>query len=268
MTLTNIFIYPVKSLAGIALQEAQVELRGLRHDRRWMVTDMEGRFVTQREIGHMARIGTDIREDGLWLFDRRRPEDTVQVPFFSDNKIVPQLEVRVWGDVCAGYATTQAADAWLSEHLGQALRLVYMPDTVQRHTDARYAPAGQFVSYADGFPFLLIGEASLDDLNRRLEQPVPMDRFRPNFVFEGGQPYEEDDWSDFWVGGVPFRGVKPCGRCVMTTINQDTTERLPEPLRTLATYRMRDKSIKFGQNVIWTGEEMAPVRVGDVVRVG
>jgi uncharacterized protein len=172
--------------------------------------------------------------------------------------------VQVWGDVCAGYRSSAAADEWLSETLGQVVHLVYMPDSVQRAADPRYAPAGQYVSYADGFPFLILGEATLADLNARLESPLPMDRFRPNLVFSGGQPYEEDAWADFKVGSLSFRGVKPCGRCAITTIDQDKGLRGVEPIRTLATYRMRENSIKFGQNAIFLGSG-GQIKLGDAV---
>ncbi len=142
-----------------------------------------------------------------------------------------------------------------------------MPDTTRRRADGRYAPKGQYVSFADGFSYLIIGQASLDDLNSRLAQPLPMNRFRPNLVFTGGEPFEEDNWSDFQIGSVPFRGVKPCGRCIITTADQETAQRAAEPLKTLATYRKRGNKILFGQDVVWTGEGEASIRVGDNIRL-
>jgi uncharacterized protein len=137
-----------------------------------------------------------------------------------------------------------------------------MPDTTSRAVDRRYAPEGQMVSFADAYPFLVIGEASLADLNSRLEIPVPMNRFRPNLVFSGGTPFCEDGWRDFNIGDQPFRAVKPCARCIMTTIDQQTTTKNAEPLRTLASYRKQDNKVLFGQNVIWMGKkDKATIRV-------
>lgn len=124
------------------------------------------------------------------------------------------LRVEIWSDKCASRIMDIEINNWFSDHLGQNLRLVYMPDTTRRRADGRYAPKGHYVSFADGYPVLLVGQASLDELNRRLAQPLPMNRFRPNFVFTGGEPFEEDTWRDFTVGEVPFRGVKPCARWI------------------------------------------------------
>ncbi len=137
-----------------------------------------------------------------------------------------------------------------------------MPDSTRRDADPQYAPEGQHVSFADGFPYLIIGQASLDELNRKLAEPLPMNRFRPNFVFTGGAPHEEDGWSDFQIGTVAFRGVKPCARCAIPTTNQETAERAAEPIKTLATYRNEGRKILFGQNVILTGE-VGVLRVGE-----
>jgi len=142
-----------------------------------------------------------------------------------------------------------------------------MPDTARRRADGRYAPKGHFVSFADGFPYLLVGEASLTDLNERLAVPVPMNRFRPNLVFSGGQAYEEDQWSDFTIGDVDFRGVKPCGRCLIITTDQDTGTRYQEPLKTLATYRRTNNKVLFGQNVVLMENENShkTIKVNDLI---
>jgi hypothetical protein len=174
--------------------------------------------------------------------------------------------VEVWGDRCAAKAFKGAINAWFSHILGQNIRLVLMPESTRRHADGRYAPKGQYVSFADGFPFLLAGQASLDDLNSRLVQPLPMNRFRPNFVFTGGTPFEEDTWANFSVGDQLFRAVKPCARCMVITTNQDTAERGVEPLKTLSTYRKFGNKIRFGQNTVWLGNGDATIRVGDVLQ--
>jgi uncharacterized protein len=274
MHLSEIYIYPVKSLGGISLQSATAERRGLQHDRRWMLTDEQGRFLTQREIPHMALLGTAIEPPHLVVFEKKNPASRVLVPLptvgrnsSSDHADLPQMMVEIWGDRCAAQQLPPEISDWFSDILGKKMRLVRMPDTTRRPADAQYAPPGHVVSFADGFPFLLIGQASLDDLNSRLAQPLPMNRFRPNFVFTGGQPFEEDGWSDFRIGEVPFRGVKPCARCPIPTTDQDTAARAAEPLKTLATYRQSGHKILFGQNVLWMGEEgeAVEVKVGERV---
>jgi uncharacterized protein YcbX len=263
MQLTQIHIYPIKSLGGISLQEAIVEPRGLRYDRRWMLVDAEGRFVSQREIPEMALLRTAITPSYLEVYHKNNPDDRVQIPLEIQPEAFPKIMVEVWSDRCAARLLEEPIHAWFSRVLKQPVRLVYMPDTTRRRADGRYAPAGQVVSFADGFPFLMIGESSLADLNSRLEQAVPMDRFRPNLVFTGAEAYEEDQWSDFTILDQPFRCVKPCARCVMITTDQETAARHAEPLKTLSKYRKNGNKVLFGQNVIWLGEKNALIRVGD-----
>jgi uncharacterized protein YcbX len=264
MLLTAIHIYPVKSLAGISLTESVVESRGLRYDRRWMLVTPEGKFLTQREYPAMALIGTAIEPPFLVLFDRSNPNDRIGVPLEITAAGLSGLEVEVWDDRCGAVLVSTDADLWLSSKLNAPVQLVGMPDTTSRAADRRYAPEGQMVSFADGYPFLIIGEASLADLNSRLEIPVPMNRFRPNLVFSGGTPFCEDGWRDFTIGDQPFCAVKPCARCIMTTIDQQTSTKNAEPLRTLASYRKQENKVLFGQNVIWMGKENeATIKVSD-----
>lgn len=258
-TLSEIYIYPVKSLGGIALREATLEIRGLRFDRRWMLVDAAGRFVSQREIPAMTRLGTTLVGAQLRIYVKNNPEDFLEIPLEESD--LPKTRVQVWSDKCGALEYPRVVNEWFSDQLGMAVRLTRMPDTARRRADGRYAPKGQYVSFADGFPYLLIGQAALDDLNARLETPVPMDRFRPTFVFTGGAPHEEDAWSDFRIGNALFRGVKPCARCIVTTTDQHTGLRGAEPLRTLAQYRNRANKVLFGQNVVWMGG-------GDQVSIG
>ncbi len=256
--LTAIHIYPVKSLSGISLESSVVERRGLQYDRRWMLVDAQGVFVSQRQFPAMVLIGTAIEPPFLVLFDRNNPGDRVAVPLDIRPDPVHEIAVEVWNEPCAGIPVSAEADLWLSSKLGAPLRLVGMPVTSIRPADERYAPEGHYVSFADGYPFLAISEESLADLNSRLAVPVPMDRFRPNLVFAGGTAYGEDLWSDFRIGDQLFRGVKPCARCMMTTIDQQTSAQNAEPLRTLSTYRKQGNKVLFGQNVIWMGDDYAP----------
>lgn len=265
-SLSQIWVYPVKSLGGIALQEAVAEPRGFRHDRRWMLVDERGRFVTQREMPQMAMLGTSIQPPFLRVFWKNAPDILVEIPLDPGNDLLPQKMVEVWSDRCKALEMPTEVNQWFSDNLKQRLRLVFMPDATKRRTDGRYAPAGQHVSFADGFPYLIIGQASLDELNRRLADNLPMNRFRPNLVFTGGEPFEEDGWTDFSIGGAnEFRRVKPCARCVVTTIDQQTGQRSAEPLKTLATFRKSGNRILFGQNVIPVRTAALPVRVGDQI---
>jgi uncharacterized protein YcbX len=171
--------------------------------------------------------------------------------------------VTVWDDTCSATWLGEPSARWFSEFLETDCNLVHMADRHVRPADPIFAPPGARVSFADGFPFLLISEESLADLNRRLVAPLPMNRFRPNLVVAGGEPYAEDGWKRIEIGGLSLRVVKPCGRCVVTTTDQDTGERGQEPLRTLATYRRQDGLVMFGQNVIH--EAPGRLRVGDAV---
>ncbi len=268
-TLTHIHLYPIKSLGGISLASSSVEARGLRHDRRWMVVDPAGKFLTQREHPRMALIRPGLTPDALTLDVPGLP--TLRVPFTPP--LSKPLTVRVWRSVCEALPVGGDADGWLSESLETSAHLVWMPETTHRAVNPDYGRLGDIVSFADGYPFLLLGEASLADLNARLAVPVPMDRFRPNFVVAGSPAYAEDGWGRVRIGGVSFRAAKPCDRCGMTAIDQQTAERGTEPFHTLAGYRTVEKKVLFGQYLITERdgrgeEEDGLVWVGDAVSVG
>jgi uncharacterized protein YcbX len=163
------------------------------------------------------------------------------------------MAVVVWGDSVQAAAVGERADAWLSGFLGLACRLVYFPPDTVRAVDPDYARASDQIGFADGFPFLLISQASLDDLNGRLDEAVPMLRFRPNLVVAGCSAYAEDDWRRIRIGEIEFRFAKPCSRCIIPTIDPASGLRGREPLRTLMGYRQRDNKVYFGQNLIHDG---------------
>lgn len=259
--ISELYIYPIKSLGGIALSSAIVTDRGFQYDRRWMLVDEQNRFLTQREHPQMALIKVQLEGDGLLL--THPTKGLVKVPFNQPGQ--QEQAIVVWDDTCMGVFVDEGLDGWFSDALGINCRLVYMPETTQRQVDLRYAPNGIITSFADGYPFLLIGKASLDELNYRLEEPLPMNRFRPNIVFTGGTPFEEDCINHMRIAAIDFYGVKLCSRCVMTTINQQTAQKSKEPLKTLASYRLKDKKILFGQNLIHQGTGI--VQVGDVIDV-
>ncbi len=259
--LKEITIYPVKSAGGIAVQEWNVEPRGLAHDRRWMVVTPDGDFLTQRDWPRMALL-TPALEANILRLDAPGCEP-LRVPRLPEGE---RLTVHVWRSVCEAVSAGADADAWLSTFLKMPCRLVYMPDDTRRSISPDYTAGEGIVSFADGFPLLLIGESSLTDLNARLAEPVPMNRFRPNLVVTGAAPYAEDDWAQVRVGDVLFHVVKPCARCAMTTVEQTTGERTgPEPLQTLAGYRREGGKVMFGQNLIPAAPGV--VRVGDKVEV-
>lgn len=261
-TLSEIWIYPIKSLGGIRLNEATVEERGLRYDRRWMVVDEEGRFLTQRTVHAMALMEVAPAPDGFLVTHRSFPEDRLTVPFEPVDKEL--VTVRVWDDTVEASTVSKAADQQLSRWLGREVKLVMMPEWSARRVDPDYAQQGETVSFADGYPLLVIGQASLDDLNSRLESPLSMRRFRPNLVVLHSPPYAEDSWTNIRIGSATFRGVKPCARCVLTTLDPDTGTPGPEPLRTLATYRKRNNKIYFGMNLLARAGHLA---VGDQIEL-
>jgi len=259
LQLTALNIYPIKSAHGLALSESEVDGFGLRYDRRWMVVDDSGQFLSQRSHACLALVVPSIRGDKLQV--DAPGMRTLEVPLTPSPAVA--TSVRVWDDVCSANWVGQHAADWFSDFLECPCSLVHMAEDGVRPADPAFAPPGSRVSFADGFPFLLISEESLADLNRRLDEPLPMNRFRPNLVVAGGGPYQEDHWTNFEIGGIRLRVVKPCGRCVVTTTDQATGERGKEPLRTLATYRKQDGEVMFGQNVIHEGRGY--FRVGDAV---
>jgi uncharacterized protein YcbX len=258
LLLASIHIHPIKSLGGFAVQEARLTDRGLEHDRRWMLVDEEGRFISQRELPAMACLHCEATDDGFRVTDLR-DGSTLHLPWALRQG--PSAMASVWSDRVRVLTAPEAWCAWFSARLGRRLQLVCMPDASRRAIDSRYGRG--LTSLSDGFPYLIASQASLDDLNARLAAPLPMDRFRPNLVIAGGAPFQEDDWEVVSIGAARFQLVKPCTRCAITTIDQRTGERGKEPLRTLAAYRARAGQVRFGMNAIALRGDM--VRVGDLV---
>lgn len=246
LKLSEIWIYPIKSMGGIRLSSAKVMEKGLQYDRRWMLVNGENGFMTQREYPSMALFKPTLQKTG---FSIAHSGSIFFLPF--ENQLLPQpIKTLVWKDEVTTFEINIEFSEWFSKRLGLSCKLVQFPEENQRPVDPSYQINQENVSLADGYPFLIIGESSLNDLNGRMTQPIPMNRFRPNLVFTGGTPYEEDNWKFFTIGVNKFAGVKPCGRCVMPTINQQTGEKGKEPTATLANYRKIENKIYFGQNVI------------------
>ena len=261
-TLSQLYIYPIKSLGGIALQEAVVTSRGLQHDRRWMLIDEHNTFLSQRNHPAMAMFNLEL-SDGGFKVTYRPDASSVFISFTPSQTVV--TTVRVWDDTCAAMLVDAAADTWFSEKLKFNCRLVYMDDNALRPVDSRYAKQAEQVSFADAYPFLIIGQAALNELNSRLSAPVMMDRFRPNLVFEGGDAHAEDMMDKIRINDIDFYGVKPCARCAMIGINQQTGQSSKEPSKTLSGYRAYNKKIYFGQNLLPRGD--GKIRVGDELSV-
>ncbi|MFT3931470.1 MAG: MOSC N-terminal beta barrel domain-containing protein [Spongiibacteraceae bacterium] len=262
LTVSELTIYPVKSLGAINLSRMQIDDFGPADDRRFVVVDRNGRFVTQRDYPRMTLVTLMQREGFL---DFSAPD----MPIFSlalpRNVADERQEVVVWRDRIKACDMGDAIAAWLSSYLGCEVRLYYMPNDTVRAVDPQYGRAGDRVSFADGFPVLLIGAASLDELNRALPEPITSLRFRPNIVVAGAEPYAEDTWKRVRIGAIEFDVVKPCSRCVIPSIDPISAEKQPVVAQTLARLRMRDRAIYFGQNLIPRGH--GEIALGDEVRV-
>ena len=246
MSLSEIWIYPIKSLGGIRLHQARVMPKGLQYDRRWMLIDEEGNFITQRVHSQMALFKLSYAKE---FFTINFGNDLIHLPVDAPVD-EPAIQAVIWDDIVEVFEVSGEYSRWFSQRLGMNCRLVFFPEPKKRLVDINYNPNNDHVSLADGYPFLIIGQSSLDDLNNRLKDIVPMNRFRPNFVFTGGVPFEEDNWQIFKIGKNRFAGVKPCDRCVLTTVDQETAVKGIEPLATLATFRKVNHKINFGQNLI------------------
>lgn len=272
MKISEINIYPIKSLKGISVKSALVEERGLQYDRRWMLTDREGMFFTQREIPKMATIAVAVESGELRV--ESESHGSMSVPFEPD--MGERGRVTVWNSVCNAEIYNGQVSEWFSDVLGTNCQLVYMPDTSRRGINPRFNLGDEVVSFADGYPLMVIGEGSLADLNSRLEAPLPMNRFRPNLVVSDIEAFAEDKWQRVRIGEAEFRSTKPCERCVMTTVEQASGEFAgKEPLKTLATYRMakdvipdRYEALGVGANAVLFGQNLIAETPGATISVG
>lgn len=262
-------VHPVKSVAGAAPDEVAVEPWGLSGDRRWALVDAWGAVVTQREQARLTLASARPADGGgIVLSAPGMPDLGVEVPGPA-----PSEPVRLFGKKVETVAASSTAADWFSTYLGAPVRLVHLDDpAVRRPVDPRYALPGETVSLADAYPVLLATTASLDALNAWIAQgehpaegPLPMTRFRPNLVVAGAEAWAEDGWRRIAIGDAVFRGVRECGRCVVTTIDPLTAERGKEPLRTLAAHRRIGKSLAFGRQLVPV--RPGTIRVGDEVRV-
>jgi uncharacterized protein YcbX len=265
MFLSQIFIYPIKSARGIEVSETQVNISGPLRDRRWMLVDQQGVFLSQRRVPRMALIQP--RFEGADLIVTAPNISPLLISEWSGEG--EWLSVRIWRDHLTLPHPSQAYSDWFSAFLGEPCRLVYLPDTVQRHVEAPYNQPEWRVSLADGYPLLLLTQASLDLLNEKLSTPVSVERFRPNLVISEAAAHDEDNWCRLQIGSVGMSIVKPCARCSIVLVDPDTAQPGIEPLRTLARYRRMPRNVMFAQNalILNAGQLRVGTPIGIVERI-
>ena len=263
MQIENIYIYPIKSCKGIPLTRAEAQARGLACDRRWMLVNEEGLFLTQRKYPKMALISVAVNQETEELKVEAPGHETMVIDDQRD-RLEETITASIWKDNTPAYLFQPSVNEWFSKVLGQPVRLVKQSDAL-RQVDTDYSELGQDVSFADGFPYLLTNTSSLEDLNKRLENPVSMSRFRPNLVLTHPQAFIEDTWKSLTVGDVGFAVKKPCARCVLTTVDPKTglRDEKREPLNTLAGFRTQAGGVMFGQNLVVS--QPGWIAVGDKV---
>ena len=259
-TLSALYSYPIKSIQGVSHRSCPVHDRGLWLDRRWMLIDQNNNFITQRTEERMA------------LFQTRLHQNHIELEFDGEQKRVPfekhsnkSLEVVIWSDRCKAYLVDPELDSWFSSILGRSCRLVYMPESTKRLVEKQENNSEHITGFSDAYPFLIISEQSLEDLNSRLPNAISMKRFRPNLVVDANRAFEEDSWKTIKIGEVVFDLVKPCKRCVLTTVNPETGEKGEEPLKTLSSYRKINNEILFGQNAVQRNN--GQIHVGDQIEI-
>ena len=234
LKVSALFIYPIKACRGIEVQAFRLDALGPQLDRRFMLVDEQGTFISQRQEPRLSQV----------------------VPSLSPTALLvkaPAIEADV------------TVHDWFSDWLQRPVRLVYMPYAQLRRVDPQHAPEEAYTSFTDGYPELLVSQASVDDLGKRAQMQLSLERFRPNIVVSGCEAYAEDSWKKIRIGEVPFDVVKPCSRCVVTTIEPATSEAGKEPLATLASYRKVDGKAVFGQNCVH--RDLGTIRVSDPLEV-
>lgn len=262
MQVSQLFLHPLKSAAGLNVDSVEIEPRGPQHDRRWMLIDDNARFVSGRELGALVKLSAQVDSEGLQL---RWQERALNVARPAQS--AARVNVELWKDSIDAALAEDTTNATLSQWFQRPLRLVYMDDQASRPADPKYAEPNQEVSFADGYPLLLISETAITELDARVGGGIDARRFRPNIVVSGCSAHAEDGWKRLRIGAIEFANVKPCVRCVFTTVDADSGERdsRGEPLRSLKDYRRGEKGITFGVNLIARGT--GRIAVGDAVTV-
>lgn len=259
--LKDIYVYPVKSLGGFRVDSWPIGVGGLQYDRHWMLIDEAGQFLSQRRLPKMALIKTAMTQESLAL--SAPGQSDLQIGLQQENGKIAEAEI--WKDHCVVKEVAEQANQWLSDFLGFSCRLVFLLPEHLRQVDLNYARHGDLTSLSDGFPFLIIGEASLNQLNTHLIKDAEMLRFRPNLVVGNCEAYAEDSWRTIQIGDISFRLPKPCSRCSVPGINPHTAEISNEPLVTLNRLRRSGGKIYFGQNAIH--DKIGSLKVGERVSI-
>jgi uncharacterized protein len=261
LEIAALFVHPVKSLRAVPVQRAEITARGFRDDRAFVVVDARGRFVSQREVPRMALVRAEMREDTLTL-----SADGAGSLVVRPDEGGPRRSVTIWDDTCEAVSAGAEAAAWLSEVLSRRVELMKMPSSTERPVDPRYARATDRVGFADGFPYLVATEGSLESVRERTGLALPMTRFRPNLMIRGAAPFDEDRWKVLRIGTHVFRLVKPCSRCTIVDIDPETAEKHGDVLRTLSGFRKVDSKVMFGINAL-SDSTSGSVAVGDPITV-
>ena len=267
MRVSELYVYPVLSLAGMKVRRFALDRFGPVADRRWMLVDAEGKFLTQRQKRTMSMVHAGLHEAafGHVLTLTAPTGQTIESPVNLKRNEGDRFKVTVWDDTCDAIEESRELSHWLSGVLDVQCRLVFMPETTLRPVDQTFAQKGQTVGFADGFPLLLTTQPSLTEFCTRLGRKIDMVRFRPNLVVDGCDPFAEDKWSELRVGKIPIDVVKPCARCVIPAINPQTSEIEREITETLRLFRRSGDDLIFGQNAIH--RETGEIVVGDEVTV-
>lgn len=254
----EIYIYPIKSLAGISCQKALAEEMGFENDRRWMLIDAENQMITQREHRIMSQFYPQISDGKISItFQDQKHE------FSIDEHLENSIAVNVWDDKSEVIEVNKSTSKWFSHHLGFECKLVKIIKNGDRKHESSKLKETFNVSLADGYPYLMIGSQSLDFLNEKLTDKITVLRFRPNIVISSQSPHEEDDFTTFKIGEVQFKNIKPCGRCIMVNNDPDNGKLKKEPLKTLSKYRNVNNSVLFGTNIVSLNSGI--INVGDEI---
>lgn len=262
MIIKELYNYPVKSLAGNNLESVNVEKRGFSNDRRFMLIDQNNRFVTARSHHQLIQIKVRVKNKEL-VFNNSTNQDQLNQPIVLSKE---KINVSIWNsDSNCHLIENNMIDSWISDFCDESLRLVYMADDDIRNVSSEYSNQDDIVSFADGYPVLITNEKSLANLNQKLEKPVKMNRFRPNLVVDGNFPWEEDHWKKIKIGKAILRIAKPCARCIVTTIDPETSEKGNEPLYTLSQFRKQNNKVLFGMNA--TVVQRGLISLGDRIEL-
>lgn len=254
----SLHIYPVKGLRGISVPQVYLEERGLQYDRRWLLVDDDGQFLSQRNYPQMAKFITSLENDILRI---EYNSDSIAINTFTDEI----KNVNIWGVDTWGYVVDPEVSAWFSQHLETGCHLIHMGEETIRMKAIDHARQQSMVSYADGYPLLLLGTASVVLLNENCNVEIPANRFRPNMIIETNKPHEEDHWQEIQFPNASVEVIKPCARCQVINVDQMSAEKYKEPLRTLLSYRRDGNKVNFGANAIC----LVPgtISVGDIIEV-